>query len=274
MRHRLLAALLTAPLLFLAAPAAAASPQDGYAALGDSYAAGVAAGGYDPASGDCHRSAHGYPELWAAAQHPAEFVNATCNGATTEDVRRDQLPRVPAGATRITLTVGGNDLGFADGVVACLQPFSTDARCDRALDETDRRLREDLPGRLGTLYGELRTAAPAARVVVTGYPHLLHTGTICTIGTDARRARFNALTDRLDELIQQQAGKQGFEFADVRPAFAGHGVCSGGSQEWITRFVLTHLFESFHPTARGQADGYLPAVTAALGQSAAGLAGR
>ncbi|MEV4614773.1 SGNH/GDSL hydrolase family protein [Kitasatospora sp. NPDC049258] len=264
MRHRLLAALVAAPLLLIATPAAAA-PQDTYAALGDSYAAGVAAGAYDPASGDCRRSARAYPALWAAGQHPAAFVHAACNGATTEDVRRDQLPLVPADATLVTLTIGGNDLGFADGVVACLQPFSTDGRCDRALDETERRLREDLPGRLGTLYGELRAAAPAARVVVTGYPHLLHTGTICTIGTDARRVRFNAVTDRLDELIQQQAGKQGFEFADVRPAFAGHGVCSGGSQEWITRFVLTHLQESFHPTARGQADGYLPAVTAALG---------
>ncbi|WP_371501235.1 SGNH/GDSL hydrolase family protein [Kitasatospora sp. NBC_00374] len=265
MRHRLLAALVAVPLLLAGAPAqASAADPGGYAALGDSYAAGVAAGGYDTASGDCHRSTRSYPALWAAAHHPAGFVNATCNGATVDDVRRDQLPRVPADAAVVTLTVGGNDLGFADGVVACLQPITTDSRCDRALDETERRLREELPARLTTLYGEVRSAAPAARVVVTGYPHLLHTGTVCTIGTDPRRVRFNALTDRLDELIEQQAGKQGFEFADVRPAFAGHGVCSGGSQEWITRFVLTHLWESFHPTARGQSDGYLPAVAAAL----------
>ncbi|MFJ1702545.1 SGNH/GDSL hydrolase family protein [Kitasatospora sp. NPDC088346] len=263
MRHRLLAALVALPLLLAGAPPAAAAT-GGYAALGDSYAAGVAAGAYDAASGDCHRSTRSYPALWAAAHRPDAFVDVTCIGATVDDVRRDQLPRVPADATEVTLTVGGNDLGFADGVVACLQPITTDSRCDRALDETERRLREELPDRLATLYGEVRGAAPAARVVVTGYPHLLHTGTVCIIGTEPRRVRFNALTDRLDELIEQQATKQGFEFADVRPAFAGHGVCSGGSQEWITRFVLTHLWESFHPTARGQSDGYLPAVTAAL----------
>ncbi|MEU9132474.1 SGNH/GDSL hydrolase family protein [Kitasatospora sp. NPDC048540] len=263
MRPRLLAVLVALPLLLAVPPAAAAEPVGGYAALGDSYAAGVAAGPYDAASGDCHRGAHAYPALWNAEHHPAAFTDAACSAATTADVLRDQLPAVPADTALVTLTAGGNDLAFADAVASCLPPFATDAQCDPALEESDRLLREELPGRLAALYDGIRAAAPAARVVVTGYPYLLHTGTVCVVGTDSRRARFNALTDRLDELIRQQAEKQGFAFADVRRAFAGHGVCAGGGQEWITRFVLTHLWESFHPTATGQSQGYLPAVTAA-----------
>ncbi|MGV9270597.1 SGNH/GDSL hydrolase family protein [Kitasatospora sp. NPDC003701] len=266
-RHPFLAALAAVPLLLCAAPAVAA-PADTpprYAALGDSYAAGVAAGAYDPAAGDCHRSANAYPALWAADHGATGFLAAACNGATTADVRSGQLPQVGADTTVLTLTVGGNDLGFAGAAVDCLQPLTTEARCAATLDESGRLLREELPGRLSALYDAVRAAAPAARVVVTGYPHLLRTGTTCLIGTDARRQRFNTLTDELDELIRRQADAHGFAFADVRTAFEGHGVCAGAGQEWITGITLPRLWESFHPTPDGQSLGYLPAVTAATG---------
>ncbi|MFG3052789.1 SGNH/GDSL hydrolase family protein [Kitasatospora sp. NPDC048239] len=271
-RHRLLAALAATPLLALTAagPARAvdtsaldAPPR--YAALGDSYAAGTGAGAYEQDGGDCHRSANAYPALWAADHGATAFLAAACSGATTADVRRDQLPRVAADTGLVTLTAGGNDLGFAQAAGDCLQPLTTESRCDRTLDEAERRLREELPDRLAELYDGVRTAAPAARVVVTGYPHLLRTGTTCLIGTDPRRQRFNALTDELDELIRRQAGTFGFGFADVRTAFEGHEVCAPAGREWITGIVLPRLWESFHPTADGQSLGYLPAVTAAAG---------
>jgi len=265
-RHQFLAAAIALPLVLGASPASAAQPGARYAALGDSYAAGVGAGSYDKASGDCHRSARSYPALWAGEHHPAAFLSVACSGAATQHVLRDQLPRVPADSTLVTLTVGGNDLDFATAAAACLQPLTTDARCDRALDESERLLREELPGKLEQTYRAVSAAAPAARVVVAGYPHLLETGTTCWVGTDARRARFNALTDRLDELIQRQADKQGFRFADVRSPFSGHGVCARSGEEWITRIVLTSIWESFHPTPDGQARGYLPNVSAAVAE--------
>ncbi|GAA2153376.1 SGNH family lipase [Kitasatospora kazusensis] len=266
MRHQLLAAAAALTVTLSAAPAAATPPPTQYAALGDSYAAGVGAGSYDQASGDCHRSSRSYAALWAAEHHPAAFLAAACSGAALQDVVADQLPRVGADTTLVTLTAGGNDLAFADAVGACLQPFTTDARCDAALDESDRLLREELPGRLDTTYRAVRTAAPNARVVVTGYPHLLETGGLCAVGTEPRRVRFDALTDRLDELIAAQADKQGFRFADPRGPFGGHGVCARDGREWINRIVLTSLWESFHPTADGQSLGYLPVVAAAAEQ--------
>ncbi|MEU8516205.1 SGNH/GDSL hydrolase family protein [Kitasatospora sp. NPDC048722] len=261
---RPVAALAAVPLLCaaLAAPAAA-DPAPRYAALGDSYAAGVAAGSYDPASGDCHRSGRGYPALWAAA-HGAVLTDAACSAAGTDEVRRDQLPKVAADTTVVTLTVGGNDLGFTSAAVDCLQPLTTDARCDRTLDTAAHRLDDELPGRLDALYSAVRAAAPAARVVVTGYPRLLQTGTTCLIATESRRQRFNALTDRLDELIRRQSEAHGFAFADVRAAFDGHGTCGGGKEEWINGIVVSRLWESFHPTADGQARGYLPTVAALM----------
>ncbi len=264
MRHQFLATAAAVTLALGASPAAATPPPTRYAAIGDSFAAGVGAGSYDKASGECHRSSRAYPALWAAEHHPAAYLFAACSGAGTQAVLRDQLPLVPADSTLVTLTVGGNDLGFADAVIGCLQPFTTDAKCDAALDESERRLRDELPASLEQTYRAVSSAAPAARVVVTGYPHLLETGTGCPVGTDPRRARFNALTDRLDETIERQSAKQGFEFADVRSAFSGHGVCAGGGGEWVNRFVLSGLWASFHPTDTGQSHGYLPAVSAAV----------
>lgn len=263
LRHKLPAALAAVPLLFAAAsPAPAAT--GGYAALGDSYAAGVAAGDYQQGSGDCHRSNHGYPALWAAQHGPSAFLDAACSGATTQDVLDHQVPSLPAGTGLVTLTVGGNDLGFSDAVIGCLQPITTEDRCTAALDHSTALLNDELPGRLDRLLTAVAAAAPGARVVLTGYPHLLETGTTCWVGTDPRRARFNTLTDRLDELIHQQATAHGARFADPRPTFAGHGVCTPHGEEWITRIVLTPLWESFHPTADGQSQGFLPVVAGAL----------
>ncbi|MFE0462099.1 SGNH/GDSL hydrolase family protein [Kitasatospora sp. NPDC058965] len=265
-RRPVTAALAAAALLLLPAAAPAAAAPGGYAALGDSYAAGVAAGAYDAASGDCHRSSRAYPALWAAAHPGTAFTDLACNGADTQQVLDRQLPHLPAGTGTVTLTVGGNDLDFEDAVLACLQPLTTEDRCNRALDHSAELLHDQLPGRLDRLLDAVDRAAPGARVLVTGYPDLLteHPAGACWTGTDSRRARFNRLTDETDDLIRRQATAHGAQFADPRPAFAGHGVCAGSNGEWITGIVLLNPWESFHPTADGQARGYLPAVRAVL----------
>lgn len=167
LRHRTGTVLAALPLLLLAVaapgPAAAATTagRPGYVALGDSYAAGVAAGSYDPASGDCHRSTRAYPALWAAGHPGGDFLDLACGGADTAAVLSGQLPRLPAGTAMVTLTVGGNDLDFSDAVVDCLQPLTTEGRCTQALDHAAELLHDQLPGRLDRLLGAIGQAAPA-----------------------------------------------------------------------------------------------------------------
>ncbi|HEX3206282.1 MAG TPA: hypothetical protein VHQ68_08595, partial [Propionibacteriaceae bacterium] len=57
-----------------------------YAALGDSYAAGIGAPPYVSSSGGCLQSNNGYPELLDSEKHIHLQVNATCPGATTSTV--------------------------------------------------------------------------------------------------------------------------------------------------------------------------------------------
>src|SRR5580704_5786304 len=99
--------------LLAAAPAASAQSTVSYVALGDSYSSGVGAGNYTSASGSCDQSTSAYPQLWANANAPASFVNETCSGATTSSVISSQLGALNSGTTLVSITVGGNDVGFS-----------------------------------------------------------------------------------------------------------------------------------------------------------------
>ncbi|MBR7679350.1 lipase, partial [Streptomyces daliensis] len=83
-------------------------------ALGDSYSSGVGAGDYDPDSGDCKRSANAYPQLWSAANAPSSFDFVACSGATTDDVLSGQLDALSDATGVVSISIGGNDVGFAD----------------------------------------------------------------------------------------------------------------------------------------------------------------
>src|SRR5262249_54287248 len=117
MRHpRLtpLAVLCSALIAVAVLPAASAQAAEvHYVALGDSYSSGDAAGSHSPSSGDCLRSASASPVKGAAAPSPASFAFVACAGATTADVVSGQLGAVTSGTTLISITIGGNDVGFS-----------------------------------------------------------------------------------------------------------------------------------------------------------------
>jgi hypothetical protein len=84
-----------------ALPAAAAPSAVQYVALGDSYAAGTAAGSFP----DCQQSTDGYPALLDSEQSIHLRANATCSGATTSSVADTQLSALKPGTKLVTLTV-------------------------------------------------------------------------------------------------------------------------------------------------------------------------
>ncbi|WP_433868744.1 SGNH/GDSL hydrolase family protein [Saccharopolyspora sp. CA-218241] len=244
----------------LAAPAHARSAAENYVALGDSYSSGVGTREYFEDSGDCRRSPHAYPQLWADANGVASFAFDACGGATTDDVNAEQLGSLGADTTLVTVSVGGNDVGFADVVQSCL--LGTDSSCDDAVTEAVQEATSVLPGKLDTTYANISEAAPNAEVVVLGYPRLNDLGDCGIPGfTVAKRERLNAGADELAAVISERAQAAGFTFADPRERFDGHGVCSDA--EWINGPSLP-LVESFHPNVIGQAEGYLPTLEAAL----------
>ncbi|GHH75042.1 lipase 1 [Streptomyces sulfonofaciens] len=243
-----------------AADATAVAP-GGYVALGDSYSSGVGAGGYDGASGDCLRSTVAYPRLWASAHSPSSFDFTACSGARTDDVVAGQLGPLGPGTGLVSITVGGNDAGFADVMTTCvLQPESS---CLARLDEADAYIGSTLPGRLDEVYAAIAARAPAAHVVVLGYPRLYRLGGDCASElSETERTAINKAADRLNGVTAERAAGHGFTFGDVTTAFTGHEICSGN--EWLHSVDWLDAGQSYHPTARGQSGGYLPVLTSAV----------
>lgn len=240
-------------------------------ALGDSYAAGVGASP-DPTSGACLRSQDAYPALWAAEHRLRSFTFVACSGATTADVLADQVSAVTRSHTLVTITIGGNDIGFAPVLAGCTVARS-DQDCATLVGGAEWLARYVLPVRLAKVYLTVRARAPHAKVVVLGYPRLFDPSPTCPnplVPNAARRAVLNHGADVLDASIRSTAGALGLRYADVRDAFAGHGVCS--AQPWIVAPTSVPPAPNiYHPNAAGYRDGYLPALDAAAGSHARSL---
>ncbi len=263
---RLVASVLGAASLTAAALTVATSPayasSTNYVALGDSYSSGVGAGSYDGSS--CERSTNAYASKWAAAHSPASFSFVACSGATTADVRNNQLSALNANTTLASITIGGNDAGFSDVMQTCV--LSSDSTCVSAINNAENTMRNVLPGNLSSLYAAMRAKSPSARFVVLDYPHLYTITSFCVGLSNTKRNALNAGADVLDNTISAAAASAGFTFAEVRNQFKGHELCSGDG--WLNS-VTWPIGDSYHPTATGHASGYLPVFTSAAGSALA-----
>jgi lysophospholipase L1-like esterase len=240
------------PIATLAAPAHAAAPVD-YVALGDSYSSGVGAGPY--LSGGCSRSNNSYAAQWAASHAVSSFGFAACGGAVTGDVVSMQLASVNANTDLVTITIGGNDVGFGDTMVNCT--IGSDSACINSVNQGITATNTTLPAKLDTTYAAIRAKAPSARVVVLGYPRLISPTGSCGLFnlSTAKRTALNNGADILSGVIGARAAAAGFTYLDARGPFDGHGAC--GSSAWINRFNLFAIGDSYHPNAAGYTQGYL-----------------
>jgi lysophospholipase L1-like esterase len=259
-RLTLLGCLVTTTVLLLgvAGPAAAASSYADvdYVALGDSYSSGVGAPGQ---RGLCLQSPNGYPGQFAARNQPKSFTNLTCGGAVTSDVRNLQVPLMSSSADLISITIGGNDAGFAPTVLGC--QISSDAACADKVAQARADIGSTLPAKLDATYQAIRAKARAASVVVLGYPRLFDTSSASCGLTGmslAKRRSLNAGADFLNDVISDRAAAAGFGFSDVRAEFAGHGICA--ATPYLNGLTVIPPQNSFHPNQTGYTYGYLPAL--------------
>ncbi|GAB7041538.1 MULTISPECIES: SGNH/GDSL hydrolase family protein [Catenuloplanes] len=226
-----------------------------YVALGDSYASGVGAGPYDPASGDCKQSPDSYPRTWARNHPGVAFKDMTCSGAKIDDVRARQLGALSTRTTLVTITVGGNDDGFTSTVENCLT--GSDALCKYSTDLGSWYARNTLVDRLAALYSEVRALAPNARVFVMSYPRVIDegTGSCGAITPNAfKRTQMNNNADHMAEGIRSATERAGVKFVEMRLPFLGHQACS--AEPWINGVDATRISEIFHPNRYGYAVVY------------------
>jgi hypothetical protein len=251
--------LLVFSLFVLATPVGAAAA-DRYVALGDSFSSGVGTGSYTLSS-SCKRSVYAYPYLISQQRPNTALAFVACSGATTSDLMANQIQSVDAATTIVTVTIGGNDIHFADLIVQC-----TLSDCSAALDSTRSSLPSVLPPRLDTVYGAIRNqAADGARVVVLGYPRMFTSaGCFGTLGiSSTERTKANQLADALDGVIGARAAAFGFTYKSAIAPFSTHAVCS--FSPWVNGLNLFNTGESYHPNRNGQSLGYTPLVRSVVG---------
>ncbi|WP_068269380.1 SGNH/GDSL hydrolase family protein [Aldersonia kunmingensis] len=256
-------ALLLVPLLVvaggtIASPTASAAPPNTvvYDALGDSYASGF---GVPPYDGPCGRSASAYPEQLNGRQQIRLDNFVACAGATTTSlVTGGQLNALNADTELVTLTIGGNDIGWSEAVGACLG--GNDLQCAGAIAVAVGRITTELPGKLRTVYDQVAVAAPNAHVAVTGYPRLFSPEFGPYLGASrAEQDALNAGADVLNITIAAATERNRFQFVEVGPRFDGHGV--NAPDAWILPPTDP---ARFHPNINGY-KAYTAAVNSALG---------
>jgi lysophospholipase L1-like esterase len=248
-----------------------------YVALGDSYTAGPGIPNQIPESGACGRSDHNYPHLVARSLGIARFADMSCGGATTAHMTEPQpVPSGGALANRpqfdgldpsvdlVTLGIGGNDIGFAEIIVTCafhslLLPVTAPCRdyYNRDGDELARRIDATAPKVAAVLAG-IRERAPAARILVVGYPVILPAaGPGCwplvpiAVGDVAWLRSVEA---RLNAMLAAQARAGGATFVDTYSSSVGHDVCRLPGSKWVEGFLPTAPASPVHPNALGMAN--------------------
>jgi lysophospholipase L1-like esterase len=258
--------------LALFAVAAAGARAANYVALGDSYAAGPLIPNPVLPLG-CLKSDHNYPHL-AAPGIGLTLRDASCSGATTTDMTNPQNvepdgPNPPqfnsldASTTVVSLTIGGNDIGFSEVAESCitLNPFShpcLDKYDGGGVDQLKARIETTAPKVAAVLAG-IKSRSPSAKIYVVNYPAIFpETGFGCwpqmPIGfQDVPYLR--STEQRLDSMLATQAAAAGATLVNWYNASIGHDACKSSSTRWVEPLVPGELAAPIHPNQAGMQGG-------------------
>lgn len=232
-----------------------------YVALGDSFSSGEGAPPYDADSGACRRTPRGWARLLAEDLPTiVSLDHRACSGARAPHLTGPwegrelpaQIPDTPDRAvTLVTLTIGGNDVGFGDIVGRCFVLSCASVPTDPGFLGAVNQLRADLTT---TVYPAIAAAYPNARIAHVGYPRLTPAdgepvrGCAWLSGGDQRAAE--QMVTILDTAIEAAAqDTPGVTYVDTTDALEGHELCSGDS--WLNP-VRIGGESAAHPTAEGQ----------------------
>jgi GDSL-like lipase/acylhydrolase family protein len=278
-RGRALALVVAAMALFGAVAAANAGAAT-YTALGDSYAAGPLIPNQSLNPLGCLRSDHNYAHLTASAKG-LTLTDVSCSGATTNDMTETQNvepgPNPPqfnglsAGTNIVSLTIGGNDIGFTEIIENCItyNPFSTpckDQYDSGGHDQLAERIENAAP-KVGAVLQGIHERSPNARVFVVNYPDILPTGSGCwpTVPLSFGDVPYlHATEERLNSMLATQAAAHGATIVNWYSASIGHDACKGSGTRWVEPLIPSELTAPVHPNKAGMA-GAAAVLEAAIG---------
>ena len=263
-----------------------------YVAMGDSYSSGEGAWDYEegtdfddrddlwPFNDDdedhnrCHRSSNAYSQVLG---HDNDFEGGTsfvaCSGSVMSDLDNPnhkesdedpQLDSLGPDVSLVTMSLGGNDLGFADVVKDCvINGEGGVGFIDTCQEKHDQRIDDLLPqlqDQLVERYRQIKEKAPNARVIIVGYPQLFVDDPSDSYGDllfAEDQVWMNEKAADLNAMLRAAAREAGVEFVDPTEAFRQHGI--GSDEPWINDLdfggpgMMVTDPSSFHPNGAGHA---------------------
>lgn len=236
-----------------------------YVAMGSSFGAGP---GLRPrAQGSPRRSGRSAVNAshLLAQRLGLDLLDVTFSGATVAQLRRGgpgdvvaQVAAVDSNVSLVTITAGGNDVGYLPALTLASLPSPLGAAVSarrRVADLIDPVLTEQRFGQLDVevrgLLGDIARSAPAAQVIVVGYLTILPPAGAAPEGLPPTVSSWGTATaERLAATLAGAAADAGATFADAGAASTDHHAWS--REPWTNRFHYTlRGGAAYHPNAEG-----------------------
>lgn len=241
-----------------------------YVALGDSFTAGPYVPTTDLAQG-CLRSNGNYASLVAQRLDVASFVDVSCSGADTRDLRRPQstfrnatvpaqLDALTEDTDLVTLGIGGNDFDlFGTLLQTCGRLRSSDPSGSPCADYLENRGSDlgrrvaRIGDRVASSIQAIRERAPQATILLVGYPRIVPADGTCPRLLPLATGDY-PLAERvaraLDGALSRAAETTDVGFVEMYAASRGRDVCSDAP--WVNgRFTDQTAALAFHPLPAG-----------------------
>jgi len=208
----------------------------------------------------CHRSrdawsrkaaVHGTPTVGAreaGLYDNLDYHMLACSGAETRNIlaqhtsattpaaaikgQYHELTQIDQGyldenTTLVTISVGGNDIGFADVVKTCVE-----GPCEMTLAQMTDVIDNTMAPAVTNVLEQIHGRAPNAKILLMGYPDLFEGFGLCVgIGygsNDFLQGSSAALSTRLAAIaasFSAGVGAGSTKYADPAPAFSEHELC-------------------------------------------------
>lgn len=252
-----------------------------YVAMGSSFASGSGIAPYEPSAPvRCQRSTQNYAHQLARKRR-LNLIDVSCGGAQTAHILGPwhelppQVDALTADTALVTITIGGNDLGYIGGLIAgsCGGAPTANSPTGGAIEQplcraiaAGRRSGASLPvateegwqkveTALTDIAQEIRRRSPRARIVFVDYLTVLPEAGLCrqTPLSQQAAATGRETAARLARLTADVARRNGAQILRASElSRKAHSACA--ATPWMAGFIPsagTSSFVPYHPNLAG-----------------------
>ena len=204
------------------------------------------------------------------------------SGTMTMPLQTYILDRIGSSVDYVTMTIGGNDVKFADIITKCVTESSylnsflgKESKLEKELNNLWNNIGNTMRD-IERVYKSVHSKAPNATIIIAGYPQLLERSGKGFFNSEWEtwliNGKVSQFNDQIESLVNRCKASMKIEFVDVEEAFQGHEAYA--DDEWINGVILLWKDQDFkapnvassysvHPNGKG-AQAYARCVNAKI----------